>query len=196
MMLLLFLYTLGANIVVGSEVPVRGLIEGVGHAACVLANTQQPTAVTLPCTAIAKGKDTAIVIGGGDEVVAAAAQAGTLYGAYHNTLSPEGVAAIWGGYISPSAANAKASQQGSSVTPIVVVEGKAAVANHPNNLAYPAKHIVFFEKGASKGKLSTEEALTRLVALSEEVKTDALKVILQNATVSVIGNAADVNSIF
>jgi hypothetical protein len=175
---------------------VRGLIDAVGHAASVLSNTQHPSAVTLPCTVLAKGKETAVILGGGDDVLDAAAQAGTLYGAYHNTLSPEGVSAVWGGYVSSNAAAASVSQLGSTSTPVVVVGGKAAVANYPNNLAHPAKHVVFYEKGAAKSKLSADEALKRVVALSEESKTDAIKAILQNTVVSIIGSPADVNSIF
>jgi hypothetical protein len=180
---------------IGSQVPVRGIIHAIGHAACVLKNVQHPNSVTLPSTVLAQGNKTAVIFGGGDDVLDAAAEAGLLYGAYHNTLSAEGVSAVWGGYIG-SAAKAQASQLGSLTAPVVSVGGRAAVHAYPNNLAHPVKNFVFYEKGATKGKLSMEEALTRIVSLSEEAKTEAIKAILQNATVSVIGSPADVKSVF
>jgi hypothetical protein len=33
---------------IGSQVPVRGIIHAIGHAACVLKNVQHPNSVTLP----------------------------------------------------------------------------------------------------------------------------------------------------
>lgn len=180
---------------VGSQVPVRGIIHAIGHAACVLKNTQHANSVTLPCTVLAQGKHTAAIFGGSDDLAEAAADAGLLYGAYHNTLSAEGVSAVWGGYIG-SAAKAQATHLGSQSAPVVVVGGRAAVHAHPNNLANPAKHIVFYEKGAAKSKLSADEAHKRILTLTEEAKSDVIKAILQNASVSIVGSPADLKSIF
>lgn len=181
---------------IGQHVPVRGIVDAIGHAGVVLANAQHPAVLALPCTALTKGSQTAVILGGDDSIVEAAAQAGSLFGAYHNILSLEGVSPLWNGYIG-AADKATATNLATQVVPAVVVDGKAAIAVNPNNLAHPAKHIVFYEKGATKSKLSADEALKRIVALTgEEAKSAAITALLQNTSVSIIGSASDVNSIF
>ena len=175
----------------GSGVPVRGLVDAVGHAATVLVNQQQAHAVALPCTSLAKGKDTAVVINADDSVLDAIATSGLLFGAYHNILTTEGVSAIWNGYV-----GAVAGATAESSTPLVAVDGKAALVIQPNNLAFPAKHIVFYEKGAAKATLTSADAAAKLLALTDESKADAIKAILDGAKVTVIGSASDISSIF
>ena len=187
----------GANVVAGSQVPVRGVIEGIGHAATVLANEQHPEAVALRSTVLTRGKDTVVVLDNGldDDVLDAAAKNNLLFGAYHNIITPAGVSPLWNGYIG-DAAGAHPTQLPTSVVPVVAVNGKAAVSHNPNNLAHPAKHFVFYEKGAAKGKLSTEEAVKRVLAMVEETKLEAVKAILSGASVSVVGSAEDLKSLF
>ena len=59
----------GANVVVGSKAPVRGLVEAVGHATTVLINEQQSMSLALPSTSFIKGKNTCVVVGADDSVV-------------------------------------------------------------------------------------------------------------------------------
>lgn len=187
----------GANVVAGAQVPVRGIIEGMGHATTVLVNEQHASAVALRSTVLASGKKTVVVLDNGldDDVLVAAAKQGVLFGAYHNILTPTGVSPIWNGYIG-EASSATPTQLATSLVPVVAVNGKAAVALNVNNLAHPAKHFVFYEKGATKSKLSTEEAVKRILASVEETKLDAVKAIVEGAEVSVIGSVDDLKSIF
>ncbi|KAJ1432747.1 hypothetical protein B484DRAFT_394836 [Ochromonadaceae sp. CCMP2298] len=181
----------GANVVVGGSAPVMALVDGLGLAATVLLNTQQPGALALACTSMVKGKETAVVVGADEEVLGAIAQSGNLYGAYHNIISPLGVSALWNGYIGPAAGSPAACP-----TPAVIVGGKTVLCVEPNNMAHPATHIVFYEKGAARSKLSADEAVKRLVGLTDESKEAAIQALLKGASVSVIGKAADVGSIF
>ena len=50
-----------------------------------------------------------------------------------------------------------------TTVPAVVVQGKSANPLTPDNLAFPAGHIVFYEKGAASKSLSEEEAVQRYV---------------------------------
>jgi hypothetical protein len=180
---------IGANVVIGGDAPIRGMIDAIGHAATVLANEQHPAAVALPCTSVAKGRDTAVIINADDSVVAAAAEAGLLFGAYHNIISTVGVSPLWNGYVG------SATTPNTAAVPQVAINGHAAIAIQPNNLAYPAKHIVFYEKGANKGTLSAEDATKKIMEITGETKLEAVTAILQGAKVSVIGSAGDVKSI-
>ena len=192
-----FLVCPGANVVAGAQVPVRGIIEGLGHAATVLVNEQHPQAVALRSTVLASGKNTVVVLDNGldDDVLDAAAKNGLLFGAYHNIITPAGVSPIWNGYIG-DAASATATQLPTTTVPVVAVNGKAAVSINPNNLAYPAKHFVFYEKGAAKSKLSADEAVKRILASVEETKLDAVKAVLEGASVSIVGKVEDLKSLF
>jgi hypothetical protein len=88
-------------------------------------------------------------------VIDAASAKNVLYGAYDNVISTVGVSAMWGGVIHGAG--------GGDVVPTVVVQGKSATPLSPDNLAFPAKHIVFYEKGAKSKSLTEEEAVQRCV---------------------------------
>jgi len=65
------------------------------------------------------------------------------------------------------------------------------VAVQPDNLVPPAANVVFYQKGAAKKALTTEEAVAKLVELTDESKAEAIKAILKGAKCSVAGSAAD-----
>lgn len=88
-------------------------------------------------------------------VVDAASAKNVLYGAYDNVISTVGVSAMWSGVIHTSGAG--------DTVPTVVVQGKSATPLAPDNLAFPAKHIVFYEKGAKSKSLTEDEAVQRCV---------------------------------
>ena len=144
----------GANVVVGGDAPVKGLVDAITHAAVVLVNAQYKNAIALPSVSITSGSETAVVIGADDSVVEAAMAKNVLHGAYGNVVSAEGVSALWNGVI-----GAPAKSLGN--VPTVVVGGKAAVALAPLNLAFPAKRIVFYEKGGKSSSISEEEAIKK-----------------------------------
>lgn len=88
-------------------------------------------------------------------VINAAAAKNVLYGAYDNIISTQGVAAMWSGVINSAGAG--------DAVPTVVVQGKSANSLSPDNLAHPASHIVFYEKGAASKSLTEAEAVQRCV---------------------------------
>ena len=144
----------GANVVVGGDAPIKGLVDAITHAAVVLVNAQYTNAVALPSVSVTNGKETVVVIGADDSVVEAAMAKNVLHGAYGNVLSVEGVSALFNGII-----GAPAKSVGN--VPTVVVGGKAAVALTPLNLAFPAKRIVFYEKGGKSSSITEEEAVKK-----------------------------------
>jgi hypothetical protein len=99
-------------------------------------------------------------------------------------LSTTGVSALWNGYIGAASTNGS--------LPTVVVGGQAAVALEPNNLAFPSKEIYFFEKGASKKKLTEEEAIKKLIDITDESKKEIAGSILKGVNVYVTGSTSDI----
>ena len=143
----------GANVSVGGSAPIRGLVAALGQASGVLINTMRTDCIAVPSVSITNGKETRVIVGADDSVIDAAVAKNILFGAYDNVLSTVGVAPMWNGVISV------AGKMGP--VPTVVVDGMAAVSVDPNNLAFPATSIVFFEAGAKKGTLTEEEAIAR-----------------------------------
>ena len=165
----------------------------MGHAAAVLINEQFQAGIAVPSTSFlnSDGVSTTVVISADDSVVAAAHSKSVLHGAYHNVITVEGVSALWNGVISAAPASVATAHR--HAVPAVVAGGMAALPLRPHNLAQPAKHIVFYEKGAQKGALSVEEATKRLLALTDASKENVVKEILKSAaSISVAGSAIDV----
>jgi hypothetical protein len=69
-------------------------------------------------------------------------------------LTAVGVSAAWNGVLGGSVAS-------STSIPSIVSGGKSAVPITPDNLAPPATHFFFFEKGSKKASLTEDEALKR-----------------------------------
>lgn len=125
----------------------------VGEAANVMLNATYKDAIAIHSVSIVNGKDTTVIINGDDSVIAEAVSKEVLYGAYNNLLSLKGVSALWNGVISSTGTN--------KAIPNIMVDKESAVVLEPNNLAFPATHIIFYEKGAKSGALSEEEAVKR-----------------------------------
>lgn len=180
---------LGANVVVGGDAPISGLIAGLGHAATVLVNEQHSDVLAVPSTSVIKGKDTILVIGESHEIMEVAMSSkSTLFGAYQNILSADGISAMWNGYIGAS--------DKSKVTsvPQVSVGGNAAVMVDPINLASFPKQVIIFESGAKKGNLSVDEAVKRIVNLTDEGKAEAAMALLKKVEIKIVGSVADLKS--
>ncbi len=171
----------GANVVVGGGAPVKGLVDAVAHAACVLVNAHYSGVVALSSLSVSNGKDTAVVIGADESLIEAAGA--KVYGAYGNVLSADGVSALFNGVIG--------APKSSGAVPTVVVGGKAAVALEPVNLTFPAKKIVFYEKGGKTGPISEDEAVKRILALTDDSKAAVAAAIVKGAKLSTSGSAAD-----
>ena len=183
----------GADVSIGSAAPVRGVIEALGHAASVLINAQSASSLAVPSASIIgdDGASTTVVVSADDSVVAAALGKNKLYGAYHNVITVDGVSALWNGVITTAPASVDTSRR--RAVPAVVAGGFAAVPLHPNNLAHAAKHIVFYEKGAQNAPLSVDDAVKRMLDLTDAVKEGLVRDILKNAaSISVAGTAQDI----
>lgn len=170
----------GATISVGDNTPVRGVIEAVGQAAGVLIGQEQAAGVVVPSTSVFNGKNTVVIVGADDNVVKSAVDKKVLYGAYHNYLSTAGVSALWNGAI----VNAAADSTG------IVANGAAINIADPQNLANPAKQFIFFEKDAASASLSEEEAVKRIVSLTDESKAPLIAELVKGAKISVAGSAS------
>jgi hypothetical protein len=139
---------------------------------------------------LVKGGNTVVVVGAEDSIVDAAVSSSALYGAYHNLVSSAGVSALWNGVVSTPAS---AKVTGRFVPPMVTNGGKAAVVLAPNNLANAAKAIAFFEKGKGKAAISEEEAVKRIVAVTDDSKTELAKNLVKGIKCYVVGSMSDVD---
>lgn len=180
----------GANISIGGAAPVRAMIDAIGHASSVLINAQSASSVALQATTLVKGASTVVVVSADDSIVDAANANGTLFGAYHSSLSSLGVSALWNGAIAAAPASPRTSRLS---PPVVVSSGKAAVAISPNNLAAPATSIVFFEKGGRKGVVSEDDAIKRLTAATDDAKIDAIKALVKGVKLASAGSMSDID---
>eukprot|EP01038_Epipyxis_sp_PR26KG_P005163 gene5163-7188_t len=183
---------IGANVVIGEEAPVRGIVSAIGHAASVYINEKQKDAVAIPAVTLVKGKETVIIVGGDDSIVDAAAQSingSSLFDAYHCVLSAPGVSALWNGYIG----NIPSKTDPASLVPSVHVNGKTVVPIVPHNLAFPPTQILFYQKGAKKSVLSLEDAVKKIVELSDSSKEGLINSLLSGVKLSVIGKSSDIS---
>ena len=176
---------IGATVSVGGDAPVRALVEAIGMASDVLINGRSPDVLSVPSVALTSGK---VIIGADDSVVDAAAAKGTLYGAYNNVITTGGVSAGWNGVIGKAPAKAASSHR--FAVPSVVSSGKAAVALTPDNMVGTGD-VVFYEAGAGKKALSTEDAVLKIVDLTDESKADLAAKLLSGKKCSVVGSASD-----
>jgi hypothetical protein len=178
----------GANIIAGGKAPVRGLIAAIGHASTVLVNELQSGSLALPSASFTTGKVSCVVINADDSIVDALVSNKTLYGAYNNILTSAGVSAAWNGAIGGSVAS-------SISTPAIISGNKTVIALAPDNLAAPATHIAFYEKGAKKATLTEEEALKKIVAVTGESKMSLAASLIKGTKLLVVGSASDLPSI-
>lgn len=175
----------GANVIASESSPVRGIIDALGLAATVVMNARSADTIALPSCTLTKDKKTVVVVNASDSVVEKAASANSLYGAYHNAITTQGVSALWNGII------AKAPQTNASDVPHVVNGGLAAVSMPPNNMAFAPEVFVFYEEGASKANLSEEDAVKRIVALTDDSKSALAATLVKGKKCLLVGSAAD-----
>lgn len=158
----------GANIVAGGDAPVRGVVEAITQASTVVLNEKLKDSLALPSTSLTKGKKTLLVVGGDDSLLASAATSGSLHGAYGNILTTDGVSAYYNAIIS-------AGGKGGSV-PSVVSNGLSLLPVLPNNMASPVTDIAFV---GSSGAISEGDAVSMLLALTDESKEQTIKALLK-----------------
>jgi len=178
----------GADVSIGGQAPVRALIDAVALAAVGTINVQHADcAAFASCSMVKDGKST-LVINADDSVVAAALASGSLYGAYANTLSPTGMSALFNGVVGAVPAQAASNKFAAAH---VVNGGMTALAVQPDNMTVLPQVIVFFEAGAAKKALTSEEAVAKLVDASDETKKAAIEAFVKGAKCSVAGSAKD-----
>jgi hypothetical protein len=161
-------------------------------------NQEDEPIIALPSLSFVKNGETIVIIDAPDSVVAAVEKlnGASIYGAYNNVLSTTGVSALWNGYIRQSIENISFPNANKFVfngatVPLVKNNGNAVVSVAPDNLILPATNVIFFDKQAKSGSVSQEEAVKRIVTLSETKKEKIAESILKNVNkVSVISDAS------
>ena len=172
---------------VGHTAPLRSLVHSIGLSTTVVVNERVANAVALPSTTLVKGNKTVVVVGDESaELISSALSQNVLYGGHHNVITPDFVSAVWNGVIAKEPATLPQDRG----IPAIVVGGETVVPLNPDNAVLPATHFVFVTNGATDGALSEDEAIKRLVQLTDEKKTEAIKAILKGAKLSVVGKAA------
>lgn len=180
----------GSNVSIGAGAPVRAMIDAIGHAANVVMTEQSEDGIAVSSASIvSKNGNTILIVGADDSVVEAALKTGVLNGAYNNLITNYGISALWGGVISGVPSEPPSTHRLSA--PHVVNGSTTAVHLQPDNMVAPAAAVVFYEKGAAKKALTTEQAVAKLVELTDESKTEVIKAILKGAKCSIVGSAAD-----
>ena len=187
----------GANITAGSSAPVTAIVDAIAHASTVVINEKFPDSLALPSVSVVKGKSSVVIVGADESIVSTAASSPDklLYGAYNNVLSSEGVAAVWGGVVGATSLSNHYSESFKN-TPCVNVNGKAAFQVHPNNLSFPVTHLAFYDKNTtSLSSINEEEAVKRLLEVTDESKQDLIKSIVKGVKLSVIGRSTNLSSL-
>lgn len=176
---------LGANIVFGTSSPVSAIISGIGEAASVVSNDLNPSAIALSSLSCVKNDKCIVVVNANEAVVQYAAKENILYGPYHNILTVDGVSAFWNGYIADAPKSA-------GKLPLVLNQGKGVQIASPDNMSHPAVVLAFFEEGKAKSAISAEDAVARVVKITDEKKLDFIKSLLKDTKSFVIGNPQEI----
>lgn len=182
----------GANVIVGQNNGLDGIIKGLGHATSVVVNSSVPDSIAVQSVSFVKGKDTFVVVNGDDAVVDAATKAGVqLYGNYYNILSKNGVAAVFNGSVASSKSELVKS---ASFTPdrVTVVSGEQTVYPiSPNNIAFPAKTLIILDKTGSLK--SDNESVVKYFSelVDNEHKAALITEYLASVKVQVVKTAAE-----
>lgn len=166
----------GANVVVGGTAPIRGLIDAIGLATTIYINSTRNDILALPSTCISKGSNTVIIVGADDSVVDAATSKNVLYGAYHHAISKNGVFSLWNSYIGNGATSA-------GDIPSIVIGGKSVKPLAQKSAASSPTSIIFFEAGATKKDLTEDEALKKVLEITDSSKSDVAKGILSGKNI-------------
>ncbi len=178
----------GADVTIGGSAPLRAMVEAISLAAVGTINVQQADCIALPSCSIVKDGKSTLVVNADDSVVAAAHAAGALYGAYANLITPVGLSALFNGVICAAPAQSTVSKFSAAH---VINGGLTAVALQPDNMAATPRTLVFFEAGATKKALTEEEAVTRLVGLTDDKKKATIEAFVKGAKCFVAGSAKD-----
>lgn len=194
----------GATIVIGSDAPIEALVSSVGHATTVMLNSEYEDSVAVPSVSFTGENGPALIVGA-DQSVLDAIVAGNkttqLHGAYHNLVTPDGISALWNGVIglpgSPLSAIKSDFGSLSSPVPTVIGNAGAALPVTPDNLIALPKQIAFYEKGASKSKLTLEQGVKKLgeMADASESKIAAISAMMKSVEFVTIGKAADATAL-
>lgn len=150
---------IGANILIGDKAPVKAIVEAVGVAVDALINEEDTLGISIPSNVIVYKSKSYVVIGGGDDLVKAAAKKNILYGAYNNYVSSMGISALWNGYITSS------DNAAHSTSAVVANKENIVISNPPDNLINPPSEFIFIDKDGSKGALSEADLINRLVVI-------------------------------
>lgn len=157
-MLILLIFFEGANILIGEKTPIKAIIEAVGTAADALINEDDAVGISIPSNVIVYKNKSYVVVGGGDDLIKAAAKKNILYGAYNNYISPIGISALWNGYVTSSDSALQ------STSSVVAYNDDIVVSYPPDNLVNPASEFIFIEQGSgTKGALTEADLINRSV---------------------------------
>jgi hypothetical protein len=178
----------GANIVADGNGSVRGVVEAYGQAAAAMLNAEVGQSVTFPSVTSSKAGKTTVFAGSfSDDFVNKVSAKGSLYGAYYNTLSADGVSAVFGGFIGPAESVPPPTPSSflADSFPVVVSGDVTTVALSPDNVVPSPATVVFVDASASS--ISLDDATTRLVDSSgDDSKAEVARALLGGAKLVVV----------
>jgi hypothetical protein len=144
-------------------------------------------AVAVPSCSMNNGT---LVINADQSVVDTAISNGTLYGAYGNIITKEGVSAMWDGAITGVSSSTKVNKFGATH---IVNDGTTAIMLQPDNMINKPNKVIFYEAGTKNSSLNETDAVAKLaeITYASDAKTELIKEILKGVKCSVAGNAKD-----
>lgn len=180
---------IGANIVYGASAPFKALVDAISMTASVLSNEKSNNSLAVDSVVISSGKTTVVVVNGNESLIETALSKNVLYGAYANIIGPDYVSTFFNGVITA----APVTVPNTLSVPAIIAQGKAVKPLIPDNAIFPMTHLVFYDEKASKVSLSVDDAVQRLVKLSDEKFTDAIKTVVgSNVKISTEKGVSDV----
>lgn len=188
---LFFQHSLGADIVAGAASSVRGVIDAVGMAACVISNVRLPDAVSLPSFVACSGNKTVAIIGATEELTDKLAGAKLVYGAYHNTFSGSSVNAMWNGIITKHG-HRNTENHWYKDLPVVSNSTDCVYVTDPVNAVNAVTHLVFYDTKGKNGSLSLKDVLPRLIELTDDTKAAVIEKVFEKCAISAASTTDEV----
>ena len=160
-------------------------MRAVSHAASVLVNENtKSNFIALQSAVLSKGETTVVVVGEHESLLDSALSKNLLYSGYHNLIGTEGVSAFWNGSISNTLISSS-----NIINPITNVNGKFISNLNPNNMTFKATHLAFINN--TNEIINEENAINRLIKLTDEKKIDVIKSIVTGTKLHSIKTATE-----
>lgn len=153
----------GANIIAGEKSSIRGVINALTIAGSAMINSDCSHVLAVPSLVVTKNGVTTLLLGNiSDDLIAKACSSGTLYGAYANAISLNGVSALFNGAIVPTSVLPPdpvfSGFYAREPYPAVVSNGSVVRLVNPDNFTFSPSTVVFI---GTESSMTLDNAITK-----------------------------------